>query len=60
MRFYALSSSSSHLPCERLGFHREEDQVEIFQDEKPKNLILNLPLHFSLGSGGKVSHSKRI
>jgi hypothetical protein len=30
------------------------------QDEKPKNLILNLPLHFFSGSGGKVSHSKRI
>ena len=45
---------------ERLDFHGEVDQVEIFQDEKPKNLILNLPLHFFSGNCGKVSHSKRI
>ena len=45
---------------ERLDFHEEADQVEIFQYEKPKNLILNLPLHFFLGSGGKVLRSERI
>lgn len=45
---------------ERLEFHGEADQVEMFQNEKPKNLILNLPLHFFSGSGGKVSRSKRI